>query len=136
LQGDLLCVVAFSKLPIQPYAAGSHVWKDLESKNKDEPFFKVNGIETEPQIALRALRTIYIAATELGCDLFWLDKQCVTLTDIDSGKDLHDVVLSFTKALLEKGYRADWLDIAPSMGPSLRVSAMPVLPIGDDDGVA
>ncbi len=53
------------------------VWKDLESKNKDEPFFKVNGIETEPQVVIRALRTIYIAATELGCDLFWLDKQCV-----------------------------------------------------------
>lgn len=60
----------------------------------------------------------------------------VTLTDVDSEKDLQDVVLSFTKALLEKGYRADWLGIVPSMGPSSRMSAMPVLPIGDDDGVA
>jgi hypothetical protein len=60
----------------------------------------------------------------------------VTLTDIDSGKDLHDVVVPFTKALLEKGYRADWLGIVPSMGPSSGTSAMPVLPIGDDDGVA
>ncbi len=60
----------------------------------------------------------------------------VTLTDIDSGKDLHDVVVPFIKALLEKGYRAAWLGLAPSMGPSLRMSAMPVLSIGDDDGVA
>ncbi len=89
LQGDLLCVVAFSKLPTQPYAAGSHVWKDLESKNKDEPSFRVNSIETELQVAIQALKTVCIAATKLGPDLLCLDKLCVGQDKATS----HDAVL-------------------------------------------
>lgn len=327
LKDNLLCVLAYSKLPTKPYAAASHVWKDLESVSKEEPSFSVYGIESEPQIAISPLRTICKAATHFNCNLLWLDKLCVrqdsrkpgdgkidnawqvqhmheiyancsvclvmpggfrrlarldektkwierawtlqealapprvylvaewdqgdvilqhnasievkevvkgkaavvdlkaflegslksnvrvikgdgggewetypmqtlrvlgkpsealdalypimallgaidhdiengrlnaiwrctilrsakyhadmiysimglmgvTLENVDSEKDSRDVVIEFTRALTEKGLPADWLGIAPNLGPSLRMSAMPLLPLGDEDGVA
>lgn len=61
----------------------------MESKNKDEPSFRVIGIETEPQIAIQALKTACIAATKLGSDLLCLEKLCVRQDKATA----HDAVL-------------------------------------------
>ncbi|KAK3172114.1 hypothetical protein OEA41_004199 [Lepraria neglecta] len=58
----------------------------------------------------------------------------ITLTNIESAKDPQEVVVEFTRALTQKGHQADWLGVAPNLGPWLRMSAMPLLPMSEDDG--
>ena len=57
----------------------------------------------------------------------------ITLTNIESAKDLREVVVEFTRALTQKGHQADWLGVAPDLGPWLRMSAIPLLPMSEDD---
>ncbi|KAK4692569.1 hypothetical protein P7C71_g4664, partial [Lecanoromycetidae sp. Uapishka_2] len=77
LNKDIICILAFSSLPTKPYAAVSHVWRDLESTNKDEPSFAVYGLESEAPIAAEPLRIVCKAAIHFNCPLLWLDKLCV-----------------------------------------------------------
>lgn len=57
----------------------------------------------------------------------------ITLTNIKSAKDLREVVVEFTRALTQKVHQADWLGVAPNLGPWLRMSAIPLLPMSEDD---
>ena len=53
--------------------------------------------------------------------------------DVDYDKDPTAITIEFTKALTEAGRRADWLGTAPSLGPALRTSAMPIMPFSSDE---
>ena len=59
----------------------------------------------------------------------------ITLS-VNYDEALEDIVIKFTMNLLAKGYAADWLGIAPSLGPHLTKSAMPILPRPGEKGGA
>ena len=50
--------------------------------------------------------------------------------------DLSTPVIGLTRALMQKGFRADWLGIAPGLGAPYGMSAMPILPMSTEKGAA
>ena len=55
---------------------------------------------------------------------------------VDYDQRLDDIVVEFTAKLLANGWSADWLGIAPDLGPHLTRSAMPLLPKPSEKGGA
>lgn len=53
---------------------------------------------------------------------------------VDYSQNVNDIVVEFTAQLLAKGWRADWLGIAPELGPYRGWSAMPLLPRASQEG--
>ena len=50
--------------------------------------------------------------------------------------DLDKAVVEMTKAVTQKGQKAEWLGVAPAIGPAPRMSAMPYFPTSNDRGPA
>ncbi|KAL4244347.1 hypothetical protein ABKN59_010664 [Abortiporus biennis] len=93
VEDDTLQLLEFEELPLDRYAAISHVWKSLPPNEED---FKLTShgvflVECENRndsgpISIDVLRYICLASLEAGVGLLWLDRLCILQAATIEGK--------------------------------------------------